>query len=79
MAQELQVDESLLRFKQYDIEHHLAYTASAYFVSKWEHSAGFTLDGSGDFVTCMMSECIGDGSRRSTGFTCRTRSVRFTR
>jgi carbamoyltransferase len=52
-----------LRFKTHNIEHHLAHTASAYFASDWEHSAGITVDGSGDFVSCMMSECVGDEIR----------------
>jgi len=54
------VDPKKLRFQQYDVEHHVAHTASAYFISDWERAAGFTLDGSGDFVTCMMSACEGD-------------------
>ncbi len=57
------VDPEKLRFDEYGIEHHLAHTASAYFISGWEHSAGFTLDGSGDFASCMMSECKGDQIR----------------
>jgi carbamoyltransferase len=48
-----------MRFDQHNVEHHLAHTASAYFVSGWDHAAGITIDGSGDFVTCMMSACQG--------------------
>ncbi|MCC7207524.1 MAG: carbamoyltransferase, partial [Anaerolineae bacterium] len=48
-----------LRFEQVNVEHHLAHIASAYFMSPWEHSAGFSMDGSGDFVTCMLAECKG--------------------
>ena len=54
------VDEDRLNFKQYNVEHHLAHTASAYFPSPWDNCAAFTLDGSGDFVTCMMSKCEGN-------------------
>jgi len=61
ISSECHVDPEKLRFKQYNVEHHLSHTASAYFISPWERAAGFTLDGSGDFVTCMMSEC--EGSR----------------
>lgn len=46
-----------LRFKQFNVEHHLAHTASAFFTSGWDDAAGITIDGSGDFVTCMMSTC----------------------
>jgi len=59
MIQECGVDESELRFTQHNVEHHLAHIASAYFVSPWEKAAGFSVDGSGDFVTCMMAECRG--------------------
>jgi carbamoyltransferase len=53
------VDAAELKFKSYNVEHHLAHTASAYFASPWEHSAGITIDGSGDFVSCLLSECVG--------------------
>ena len=48
-----------LRFEQYNVEHHIAHTASAYFISPWEQATGLTVDGSGDFVTCLMTECVG--------------------
>lgn len=60
IARECEVDASKLNFKTYNVEHHLAHTASAYFASNWEHSAGITIDGSGDFVSCLLSECVGD-------------------
>ena len=63
IARECEVDPAKLKFKSYNIEHHLAHTASAYFVSGWEHSAGITIDGSGDFVSCLLSECVGDDIR----------------
>lgn len=53
-------DESKLRFQQHNIEHHLAHIASSYFISPWDRAAGFSLDGSGDFVTCMLAECVGN-------------------
>ena len=52
-----------LNFKTYNVEHHLAHTASAYFASEWEHCAGITIDGSGDFVSCLLTECVGDEIR----------------
>ncbi|MEJ7849622.1 MAG: carbamoyltransferase C-terminal domain-containing protein [Pyrinomonadaceae bacterium] len=63
IAGECGIDESTLNFKSYNVEHHLAHTASAYFASDWEHCAGITIDGSGDFVSCLLSECSGDEIR----------------
>jgi len=63
IAGEYEIDPSTLKFKTYNVEHHLAHTASAYFASEWEHSAGITIDGSGDFVSCLMSECVGNEIR----------------
>jgi len=48
-----------LRFEQVNVEHHLAHIASAYYISPWDRAAGFSIDGSGDFVTCMLTECVG--------------------
>jgi carbamoyltransferase len=59
IAAECEIDAAKLNFKTYNVEHHLAHTASAYFASEWEHSAGITIDGSGDFVSCLLSECEG--------------------
>lgn len=63
LAEHFDVDPSSLKFTQHNVEHHLAHTASAYFASPWDHAAGVTIDGSGDFVACMMSECSGDEIR----------------
>jgi carbamoyltransferase len=48
-----------LRFEEHQVEHHLAHIASAYYISPWESAAGFSVDGSGDFVTVMMAACEG--------------------
>src|SRR5260221_12065658 len=48
IAAECDVDPLTLKFKAFNVEHHLAHTASAYFASGWDHSAGITIDGSGD-------------------------------
>ncbi len=48
-----------LRFEEHQVEHHLAHIASAYFISPWDSAAGFSVDGSGDFVTVMMARCTG--------------------
>ncbi len=58
-SREFGVEPGDLKFEQHAIEHHLAHTASAFFTSGWEEAAAITIDGSGDFVTCMMSECSG--------------------
>ena len=63
IAAECETDAAKLNFKQYNVEHHLAHTASAYFASEWENCAAITVDGSGDFVSCMLSECVGDEIR----------------
>jgi carbamoyltransferase len=60
LARECEVDPESLKFEEHNVEHHLAHTASAFYTSGWERAAGFTLDGSGDFVTCMLTECEGD-------------------
>ncbi|MEZ5333257.1 MAG: carbamoyltransferase C-terminal domain-containing protein [Thermoanaerobaculia bacterium] len=59
MALECGVEEGRLRFATHRVEHHLAHTASAYFISEWDDCAAITVDGSGDFVSCLMSECRG--------------------
>ena len=50
-------DSNDFKFKQHNIEHHIAHISSAYFISKWNNSSGFSLDGSGDFVSTMFAEC----------------------
>src|SRR5579872_6247172 len=59
LAKALDVDTSLLRFKEHHLEHHIAHIASAYYCSPWEKAAGFSYDGSGDFVSTMMARCEG--------------------
>jgi carbamoyltransferase len=49
-----------LRFEEHQVEHHLAHIASAFFISPWDSAAGFSVDGSGDFVTVMMAACEGN-------------------
>jgi carbamoyltransferase len=49
-----------LRFQEHQVEHHLAHIASAFYISPWDSAAGFSVDGSGDFVTVMMAECKGN-------------------
>src|SRR5438876_1843834 len=59
LANALDVDPRLLRFQEHHVEHHIAHIASAYYCSPWEQAAGFSYDGSGDFVSTMMAYCDG--------------------
>src|SRR6267154_5277630 len=59
-ANALEVDPTQLRFQEHHLEHHLAHIASAYYCSPWEKAAGFSYDGSGDFVSTMMTRCEGN-------------------
>jgi carbamoyltransferase len=59
LAKALRVDLSDLRFHEHHLEHHIAHIASAYYCSPWEKAAGFSYDGSGDFVSTMMACCEG--------------------
>ncbi|MGA8493473.1 MAG: carbamoyltransferase C-terminal domain-containing protein [Terriglobales bacterium] len=56
----LDVDPKALRFREHHLEHHIAHIASAYYCSPWEKAAGFSYDGSGDFVSTMMARCEGN-------------------
>ncbi len=59
LAKALDVD-SRLRFHEHHLEHHIAHIASAYYCSPWDKAAGFSYDGSGDFVSTMMARCEGN-------------------
>jgi carbamoyltransferase len=60
LAQAFDVNPKSLRFEEHHIEHHLAHIASSYYCSPWEKAAGFSYDGSGDFVSTMMARCEGN-------------------
>jgi len=59
IAKSLDCGPEKLRFKEYRLEHHIAHIASAFYSSPWEQAAGFSYDGSGDFVSTMMAHCDG--------------------
>jgi carbamoyltransferase len=59
-ARELECAPTGLRFQQHNVEHHVAHIASAFFAAPWEQAAGISIDGSGDFVSCMLANCQGD-------------------
>ncbi|HEX8814005.1 MAG TPA: carbamoyltransferase C-terminal domain-containing protein [Terriglobales bacterium] len=60
LAEALEADPATLKFQEHHVEHHLAHIASAYYCSPWESAAGFSYDGSGDFVSTMMARCQGN-------------------
>lgn len=60
LASALETDAGQLRFREHHLEHHIAHIASAYYCSPWERAAGFSYDGSGDFVSTMMARCEGN-------------------
>src|ERR1700733_14269639 len=60
IAKALEVDSGELAFQEHHLEHHIAHIASAYYCSPWEKAAGFSYDGSGDFVSTMMARCEGN-------------------
>jgi carbamoyltransferase len=49
-----------MQFQEHHLEHHIAHIASAYYCSPWDQAAGFSYDGSGDFVSTMMARCEGN-------------------
>jgi carbamoyltransferase len=61
LATALDVDSAQLRFREHHLEHHIAHIASAYYCSPWDKAAGFSYDGSGDFVSTMTARCEGNG------------------
>jgi carbamoyltransferase len=60
LAEALDVGSKAPRFQEHHLEHHIAHIASAYYCSAWEQAAGFSYDGSGDFVSTMLARCEGN-------------------
>jgi carbamoyltransferase len=60
LAEALGIDAKQLHFREHHVEHHIAHIASAYYCSPWDKAAGFSYDGSGDFVSTMMARCEGN-------------------
>jgi carbamoyltransferase len=59
IAKSLNCNPDSLKFQEHHLEHHIAHIASAFYCSPWERAAGFSYDGSGDFVSTMMARCEG--------------------
>ena len=60
LAKAINLDPQKLSFQEHHLEHHIAHIASAYYCSPWEKAAGFSYDGSGDFVSTMTARCEGN-------------------
>ena len=60
LAEALGTDSTQFRFQVHYLEHHIAHIASAYYCCPWEEAAGFSYDGSGDFVSAMKARCRGN-------------------
>ena len=60
LAKAINLDPQKLLFQEHHLEHHIAHIASAYYCSPWEKAAGFSYDGSGDFVSTMTARCEGN-------------------
>jgi len=54
------IDESTLKSKIVQVEHHRAHLASAFFASPFEEAALLSIDGSGDFTTTMYGRGRGN-------------------
>lgn len=52
-------DPSRAKYEIFNVEHHFAHIASAYYLSDFDSSAGFSYDGSGDFASAMAARCEG--------------------
>ncbi|GHN02861.1 carbamoyltransferase [Cytophagales bacterium WSM2-2] len=55
LAQISGLDESTIKSKIINVEHHRAHLASAFFASSFEEAAILSIDGSGDFTTTMIA------------------------
>ncbi len=58
LRKELKASRRTLRAKIIKVEHHRAHLASSFFVSGFEKSVIVSLDGFGDFSSCMMARGI---------------------
>jgi carbamoyltransferase len=52
-------DPARCKYEIYNVEHHLAHIASAYYLSDFDSAAGLSYDGSGDFASAMAARCEG--------------------
>lgn len=59
LASALDIDPAKITAETHLVEHHVAHIASAYYCSPFDSAAGFSIDGSGDFVSGMAARCEG--------------------
>lgn len=59
LARAIDADPQGMRFQEHNVEHHIAHISSAFYCSGWDEAAGFSYDGSGDFVSAMFARCAG--------------------
>jgi carbamoyltransferase len=57
-CKEFKISRRALRAKTVNVQHHRAHLASAFFVSPFEKAVVVSLDGFGDFTSCMMGRGI---------------------
>jgi len=55
LSEKFSVPKNKIEAKIFHIEHHRAHLASAFFVSPFENAAVISIDGFGDFTSCMVA------------------------
>ncbi|MBI4242908.1 MAG: carbamoyltransferase [Planctomycetes bacterium] len=63
LAKSLEISKDSIKAKVYNIEHHLAHIASAYYPSGLNSSLAVTIDAFGDFASMIVCTCEGNTIR----------------
>ncbi|MDD5449787.1 MAG: carbamoyltransferase [Candidatus Omnitrophica bacterium] len=61
LSKEFLIPKEKIKAKIYTVEHHRAHLASSFFVSPFEHATVISIDGFGDFTSCMAAK--GNGNK----------------
>ena len=61
LSREFSISKKKIKAKIYNIEHHRAHLSSSFFVSPFDEAAVVSIDGFGDFTSCMVAQ--GEGSK----------------
>lgn len=64
VAKAFGVPVSVLKAEVFPVEHHVAHVASAYLYGLQESAAGVSIDGSGDFLSTLITDCDASGIRK---------------
>lgn len=56
LSKEFSIPKDRIKAKIYNIEHHRAHLASAFFVSPFDRATVISIDGFGDFTSCMVAK-----------------------